>query len=175
MDGQDAAAGRKLFVGNLPWAVDSVALRSIFERFGQVQESFVLTDRETGRSRGFGFITFLDPESAQAAITAMDGKDFENRPLRVNLAAEKGEGGGGGGYRSGHGGGGGGYRGARAGGDYNSGGSNWRGNDGGNAASLQKRVFVSLSHIVVVVACYNVAFDDVELYYLSLFLRLSLD
>ncbi len=76
----------KLFVGNLPWSVDDAALQGMFEEFGEVTSARVMTERDTGRSRGFGFVEFAGAESAQKAIEAMDGKDVEGRALTVNIA-----------------------------------------------------------------------------------------
>lgn len=109
----------KLFVGGLAWATDDHSLRSAFEQFGEVAEANVVADRETGRSRGFGFVTFQDPEAAKKAISAMDGQTLDGRTIRVNEAAERaprGPGGGGGGGGGGGFGGGGGPRGGGGGG-----------------------------------------------------------
>jgi len=97
----------KLFVGNLSFGTKQSNLEQAFGQFGSIEECKVIEDRETGRSRGFGFVTFATKEAAQAAL-AMDGKELDGRPLRVNFAQEKerGEGGGGGGGRGGNGGGG---------------------------------------------------------------------
>ena len=96
---------KKLFVGGLNWNTTEEGLRSAFERFGSLDEVKVIFDRETGRSRGFGFVTFGSPDDAQSAITEMDGKELEGRMIKVNEAVEKerrgGPGGGGGGYRRG--------------------------------------------------------------------------
>ncbi len=116
--------GNKLFVGGLAWATDDQGLREAFESFGEVQEAVVIKDRETGRSRGFGFVTMSSGEEAESAIKAMDGTQLDGRSIRVNEAQERGGGGGGGrrggggggGYRGGGGGGGGGYRGGGGGG-----------------------------------------------------------
>jgi RNA recognition motif-containing protein len=108
----------KMYVGNLAWKTTTEDLEALFSNYGNVQDAIVLTDRETGRSRGFGFVTMGD-EDAQKAIDALDGQDFEGRPLRVNEAQERAPRGGGGG-----GGGGGGYRGGGGGGG-NRGGSSW--------------------------------------------------
>jgi RNA recognition motif-containing protein len=92
---------KKLYVGNLPFSMTEESLRDLFEQHGQTQSVNVITDRETGRSRGFGFVEFETQESAQAALAALDGKEIEGRPLRVNEAHERqsrGGGGGGGGY-----------------------------------------------------------------------------
>jgi len=107
---------KKLFVGGLAWATDGEALKSAFSQYGEVTEATVITDRDTGRSRGFGFVTFNDAESAKAAL-ALNGTDLDGRTIRVDLASEKreGGGGGGGGSRFGGGGGGGAGRGGRGG------------------------------------------------------------
>ena len=108
--------GKKLFVGSLAWATDSSGLQTAFSRFGEIEEAIVISDRETGRSRGFGFVTFVDDSSVQTAISEMNGADLDGRPIVVNEAKEQaprgggGGGGGGGGYRGGGGGGGGGGR-----------------------------------------------------------------
>lgn len=92
---------KKLYVGNLPWSTSEEELRQMFEAMGTVESVALITDRETGRSRGFGFVE-LDDEGAQKAITELDGKDMGGRALRVNEAQDKprrdsGGGGGGGG------------------------------------------------------------------------------
>ena len=99
----------KLFVGGLAWATDDNGLRSAFESFGEVEEAKVIQDRDTGRSRGFGFVTFSSDEAAESAMGEMDGKELDGRTIRVNIAQERSRGGGGGG-RGGRGGGGGGGR-----------------------------------------------------------------
>ena len=76
----------KLFVGNLPWSIDDSGLQGLFEEYGDVTSARVMTERDTGRSRGFGFVEFADAASAQKAIEAMDGKDLEGRALTVNVA-----------------------------------------------------------------------------------------
>uniref|UniRef100_A0ACD5WLL0 Uncharacterized protein n=1 Tax=Avena sativa TaxID=4498 RepID=A0ACD5WLL0_AVESA len=120
----------KLFVGGLSWNTDDGLLRDAFSNFGEVTEARVITDRETGKSRGFGFVNFQDEESAKAAAEQMDGKELDGRSVRVNFANERTAGGGGGGYRGGGGGyGGGGYGGG--GGGYGGGGGD-RGFGGGD-------------------------------------------
>ncbi|MEM1099607.1 MAG: RNA-binding protein [Planctomycetota bacterium] len=108
----------KMYVGNLAWKTTTEDLEALFSNYGNVQDAIVLTDRETGRSRGFGFVTMSD-EDAGKAIEALDGQDFEGRPLRVNEAQERAPRSGGGG------GGGGGYRGGGGGGGNRGGGSSW--------------------------------------------------
>lgn len=99
--------GNKLFVGGLAWATTDDSLRSAFEQFGEVAEAKVITDRDTGRSRGFGFVTFADGDAAGNAIQEMDGKQLDGRSIRVNEAQERQRGGGGGRGGGGYGGGGG--------------------------------------------------------------------
>ncbi|KAG2140299.1 hypothetical protein BD769DRAFT_145622 [Suillus cothurnatus] len=122
----------KVYVGNLSWNTTDDSLRQAFGEFGQVTDAIVMKDRETGRSRGFGFVTFNGNEDAQAAIDGMNEQELDGRRLRVNLANARpsGGGGGGGGYGGGGGGGyggggysgGGGHGGYGGGGGYNSGG-----------------------------------------------------
>ncbi len=91
---------KKLFVGGLAWATSSDALRQSFESFGEVADAKVITDRDTGRSRGFGFVTFSDPTAADNAIAEMDGADLDGRTIRVSEAnQDQNRGGGGGGGR----------------------------------------------------------------------------
>jgi cold-inducible RNA-binding protein len=106
--------GTRLYVGNLPFDVDESQLRTLFQEGGrEVTEVKMITDRETGRPRGFAFVEMASQEHAQAAISAMNGKEVGGRALTVNEAREQApRGGGGGGYRSG---GGGGYGGGRRG------------------------------------------------------------
>ena len=97
--------GKKLFVGGLSWGTDDNGLHDAFSRFGEITEAKVITDRETGRSRGFGFVTFEDISSADEAIKEMDGTDLDGRTIRVSEAQEQRPRGGGGGGRGGGGGG----------------------------------------------------------------------
>lgn len=99
---------KKLFVGGLSWDTDDQGLAAAFERFGPLVEAKVISDRDTGRSRGFGFVTFDAPADAQRAMAEMDGTELDGRSIRVNQAEDKqrGGGGGGGGGRGGRGGGG---------------------------------------------------------------------
>jgi cold-inducible RNA-binding protein len=94
---------KKLFVGGLNWKTTDDGLRSAFERFGDIDEAKVITDRETGRSRGFGFVTFEQEDAANNAINEMNGTELEGRTIQVNEAQQKGFRGGGGGGRSGGG------------------------------------------------------------------------
>ena len=102
----------KLFVGNLSFNTTEPQLRDAFSEFGAVNEINLMMDRETGRPRGFGFITMSSAEEAQKAISAMNGKEIDGRALTVNVAKPReersGGGGGGGGGRREYGGGGGG-------------------------------------------------------------------
>lgn len=77
---------RKLYVGNLTYGVDSTTLESWFSEHGTVESAQVITDRDTGRSKGFGFVEMSSPEEAQAAIAALDGTEFDGRAIRVNEA-----------------------------------------------------------------------------------------
>ena len=102
---------KKLFVGGLAWATTDDGLRQAFERFGQVAEANVIMDRETGRSRGFGFVSFNDDGQGSAAMQEMDGGQLDGRTIKVNEAQERAPrpGGGGGGFGGGGRGGRGGY------------------------------------------------------------------
>ena len=102
--------GKKLYVGNLAYGVSDSDLERIFAPHGTVQSAQVIMDRDTGRSKGFGFVEMGSDQEAQTAIQAMNGKEVEGRALTVNEARPKTEGGGGGGGRGGYGGGGGGRR-----------------------------------------------------------------
>jgi RNA recognition motif-containing protein len=112
--------GKKLYVGNLNYTIDSSTLEQLFTPHGQVVSAQVITDRDTGRSKGFGFVEMSSDQEAQAAIAALNGQQHEGRALTVNEARpreDRGGGGGGGGYRGGGGGGRGGGRGDRGGRD----------------------------------------------------------
>ena len=87
---------KKIYVGNLPWNTTDADLKELFAPYGEVASASVISDRETGRSRGFGFVE-IDDDGADKAIGELDGRDYGGRPLRVNLALEKRRGGGGGG------------------------------------------------------------------------------
>ncbi|CAO2822455.1 unnamed protein product [Amaranthus hypochondriacus] len=78
----------KLFVGSLSWGTDDCTLKEAFSQYGEVVEARVITDRETGRSRGFGFVTFTDTECANNALS-MDGADLQGRNIRVSIANER--------------------------------------------------------------------------------------
>jgi len=103
---------KKLFVGGLSWDTTDDGLQQAFASFGEITEAKVITDRDTGRSRGFGFVTFSKDEDAKTAIAKMDGTNLDGKSVKVNEAQEKSPRSGGGGGRSGggfggHGGGGG--------------------------------------------------------------------
>jgi RNA recognition motif-containing protein len=127
----------RLYVGNLSFNTTADGVRTAFQQFGTVSDVHLVTDRETGRSRGFAFVTMGTTEEAAKAIEGMDGKTLDGRPLRVNEAEQRqarGGGGGGGGYRGGGGGGygGGGDRGGGGGyGGGGGGGGDWGGGGGG--------------------------------------------
>ena len=78
-----------IFVGNLAWGVDDVALREAFEAHGVVERAKVVHDRETGRSRGFGFVEMPNREEAEVAIEAMEGKNLMGRPIRCNESQQR--------------------------------------------------------------------------------------
>jgi len=101
---------KKLFVGSLSWDTNDEGLRNAFSPHGEVTEAVVISDRDTGRSRGFGFVTFEDDEAADKAVAALNGTELDGRTIRVDVAQAKqrsggGGGGGGGGGRGGYGGG----------------------------------------------------------------------
>ena len=122
--------GKKLYVGNMSYEVDSSALEALFAPHGTVESAQVITDRDTGRSKGFGFVEMSTDAEAQAAIAAVNGQEHGGRALTVNEAKPKENrtGGGGGGGRGGYGGGGGGG-GSRGG--YGGGGGGGRSSGGG--------------------------------------------
>src|SRR2546423_7650279 len=101
--------GKKLYVGNLSYDVDSSALEQLFSAHGSVQSAQIISDRDTGQSKGFGFVEMGSDAEAQAAIAALNGQQHGGRALTVNEAKpkENRSGGGGGGGRGGYGGGGG--------------------------------------------------------------------
>jgi RNA recognition motif-containing protein len=106
-----------IYVGNLPWSTTTDDLYAIFQQYGAVTRAQVVTDRETGRSRGFGFVEMANEDEAQAAIAALNNQPLNGRPLTVNVAKPREAGGnrggyggprrgaGGGGYSGGYGGG----------------------------------------------------------------------
>ncbi|OMP05202.1 hypothetical protein CCACVL1_02006 [Corchorus capsularis] len=137
----------RCFVGGLAWATDDRALESAFSQYGEIVESKIINDRETGRSRGFGFVTFRDEKSMRDAIEGMNGQNLDGRNITVNEAQSRRSGGGGGGFGGGNGGGysrggggggygggrreGGGYGGGRREGGYGNGGGYGSGGGGG--------------------------------------------
>ena len=80
---------KKIYVGNLPWSTTDEDLRELFATYGTVESSAVVNDRETGRSRGFGFVTLANSDMANSAIEEMDGKELEGRAVKVNIAKER--------------------------------------------------------------------------------------
>ncbi|MDH0867426.1 RNA-binding protein [Mitsuaria sp. GD03876] len=128
--------GNKLYVGNLAYSVRDESLQEAFSQFGTVISAKVMMDRETGRSKGFGFVEMSTDDEAQSAINGMNGQALEGRAIVVNVARPRedrpggggGFGGGGGGGRGGYGGGGGGSRGGYGGGG---GGGGYGGGGGG--------------------------------------------
>jgi RNA recognition motif-containing protein len=138
-----------IYVGNLPYTATEEDVTDLFAAYGPVERVKIITDRETGRSKGFAFVTLGDQSQLNASIEALDGQDYQGRALRVNASEPKearpggfrsgggGGGGGGGGYggdrRGGGGGGGGGYKGGGGGGGYKGGGGGGdrRGGGGG--------------------------------------------
>ncbi|HET9975873.1 MAG TPA: RNA-binding protein [Burkholderiaceae bacterium] len=129
--------GNKLYVGNLAYSVRDESLQGAFSQFGTVTSAKVMMDRETGRSKGFGFVEMGSDAEAQAAINGMNGQPLEGRPIVVNEARPRedrpggGGGFGGGGGRGPYGGGGGGRSGGGGGGGYGGGGGGYGGGGGG--------------------------------------------
>ena len=124
--------GRKLYVGNLPYNLRDSDLQDLFAAHGSVDSAQVIMDRDTGRSKGFGFVEMSSDQEAQAAISALNGRDVDGRNLTVNEARPREEGGGGGGRgRGGFGGGGGGGRGGYGGGGGGGRGGGYGGGRGG--------------------------------------------
>ena len=134
--------GKKLYVGNVPFSATEGTLTDWFTPFGTVESARLITDRDTGRSKGFGFVEMSNDEEAERAIAEMNGKEMEGRALTVNEARPQeprsgggGRGGGGGGYGGGggggYGGGGGGYGGGGGGGGFGGGGGGRGGRGGG--------------------------------------------
>lgn len=127
-----------IYVGNLPYTATEEDVTDLFAAYGPVERVKIITDRETGRSKGFAFVTLGDQSQLNASIEALDGQDYQGRALRVNASEPKearpggfrSGGGGGGDRRGGGGGGGGGYKGGGGGGGYKGGGDR-RGGGGG--------------------------------------------
>ncbi|HEX8455771.1 MAG TPA: RNA-binding protein [Pyrinomonadaceae bacterium] len=123
----------KLYVGNLNFKTTGEDLQELFGQVGTVESASVVMDRDTGRSRGFGFVEMATKEEGEAAIAQFNGKEFGGRNLSVNEARPREDrGGGGGGGRGGYGGGGGGGRGGYGGGGGNRGGGGYGGGGGGD-------------------------------------------
>ena len=124
-----------IFVGSLPFSLQEADLRELFEAYGEVSTVKLINDRETGRSKGFGFVEMSDDEAAQKAITGLNGAEVKGRTIAVSQAEDKKPGdrrsGGGGGY------GGGGSRGG-SGGGYGGGGGGNRGGSGGSGGGYNK-------------------------------------
>ncbi|XP_030227899.1 cold-inducible RNA-binding protein isoform X1 [Gadus morhua] len=138
----------KLFVGGISFDTTEQSLEDVFSKYGPISEVVIIKHRETQRSRGFGFITFENPEDAKDAMIAMNGKSLDGRPIRVDQAGNSGGGSRSGGYRGGNSGGGGGdgggYRGGRGGGggrgrgfSYGSGGGDRSYSGGGGGGRAQ--------------------------------------
>jgi len=119
-----------IYVGNLPWSTTQDELFAMFQQYGAVNRAQVVTDRETGRSRGFGFVEMANEAEANAAIEALNEQQMNGRPLTVNIAKPREGGGGAGGGGGGYGGGGGG-RGPRGGGGGGGGRGGYGGGSGG--------------------------------------------
>ncbi len=131
--------GTNIYVGNLDFNVGGEELEKMFSEFGEVVSTNVISDRDTGRSRGFGFVEMADSDAATKAIEALNGKDVDGRAMTVNEARpreDRGRGGGGGG-RGGYGGGGGG----RGGGGRGGGGGGYGGGRGGGGGGGGGRRF----------------------------------
>ncbi|TLM35467.1 RNA-binding protein [Acinetobacter baumannii] len=119
----------RCFVGGLAWATTDRSLEEAFSQYGEIVDSKIINDRETGRSRGFGFVTFKEEEGLRAAIEGMNGQSLDGRNITVNEAQSRsGGGGGGGGRREG---GGGGYGRREGGGGYGGGGGDRYSSRGG--------------------------------------------
>ncbi|KIM31953.1 hypothetical protein M408DRAFT_6943 [Serendipita vermifera MAFF 305830] len=121
---------------NLSWNTTDETLTDAFGQYGQVTDAIVMKDRETGRSRGFGFVTFGSQEEADAAVAGMHEQDLDGRRIKVNPANARGGGGGGGGYGGGGGGGG-----------YGGGGGGYRGGGGGNYGGGGYEPRIDASHL----------------------------
>ena len=119
---RSAIVGKKLYVGNLTYNVNESDLEALFSQFGTVQSAQVIVDRDTNRSKGFGFVEMGSDAEAQSAIQALNGQEHDGRNLTVNEAKPREDRGGGGGYGGGRSGGGGGYGGGGGGGGRSSGG-----------------------------------------------------
>ena len=124
-----------IYVGNLSWNLKDQDLSNLFASHGEVVSAKIVTDKFTGRSKGFGFVEMANDDQAQAAITALNGSEVDGRNIVVNESRPKPEGGGGGGFKKrsfGGGGGGGGYKKGGGGGGYNKGGGGGYNRDRGS-------------------------------------------
>ena len=83
--------GNKLFIGSIAWATNEDGLRAAFEQAGTVEDAIIITDRESGRSKGFGFVTMSTPEEAQSAIEMWNDKELDGRAIKVNIARPREE------------------------------------------------------------------------------------
>ncbi|KAG0288549.1 hypothetical protein BGZ96_007709 [Linnemannia gamsii] len=125
----------KVYVGNLSWNTDDNSLRQRFEEAGSILDTIVMRDRDTGRSRGFGFVTFADDNTANRAIELFNENELDGRRIRVTLANARPSGGNQQGGQGGYGGGGGGGYGGGGGGGYGGGGGGGYGGGGGGYSS----------------------------------------
>ncbi len=82
---------KKLYVGNLPWSINNDSLKDLFASYGEITEAIVITDRMSGRSKGFGFVSFADEAAAEKATAEMNGKTVEERQIVVNVARPREE------------------------------------------------------------------------------------
>jgi RNA recognition motif-containing protein len=123
--------GNKLYVGNLTYNMNETDLEALFAPFGSVKSAQIIVDRDTNRSKGFGFVEMGSSNEAQAAIDALNGREHDGRNLTVNEAKPREERGGGGGGYGGRSGGGGGYGGGGGGGRSSGGGGGYGGGGGG--------------------------------------------
>ncbi|GAU50596.1 hypothetical protein TSUD_186680 [Trifolium subterraneum] len=85
----DSGSGLRVYVGNLPWDVDNSSLEQLFSEHGKVENARVISDRDTGRSRGFGFVTMASVDDVNEAIAALDGQELNGRPIKVNVAEDR--------------------------------------------------------------------------------------
>jgi len=133
--------GTRLYVGNLPYSVTELDLRDLFSGLGTVTDAKIITDRETGRPRGFGFVEMSSDEEARKAIEELNGRDVQGRQVAVKEAEDRrgGSGGGGGFGGGGRGGGGGGYGGGGGGGGRGGGGGGYGGGGGGSGGGGGRR------------------------------------
>lgn len=133
----DLQLGKKLYVGNLSYNVSNTDLEQQFGAHGAVQSAQIIIDRDSGRSKGFGFVEMGSDQEAQAAISAMNGKEMDGRAITVNEARPQTAGGGGGGFGGKRGGGGGGGR-SGGGGGYGGGGGGGYGGGGGGGGGHRR-------------------------------------